>query len=437
MQSYITKKTPSLNKFEYVGYSLLFLMLVFPSIAEMQRIKVLLLAMLVFVILIKVLKTKELWIHKKVFNITSFFVVVTLLFAAKGALADTPGALAVIRVYAFWPFVYLLLIQEMTNKSIFMKLKTTILISLIFISLYGINYILSAINIMPLIYDFNFASAEARYGIQEGYVKMESIGFNSLPFLVPFTLSIFMNNIFNKTKNSKLVIIALFLGLLVVMLSGRRAVLLVTIVSPLFLLGLKVLGSNYDAKKLLINLLKAIIPLAIALIVLFIIVAYYLEVTPAGIIELFTSGFDFSNAADVGAYLRKEQFHALVDGWMQNPLFGAGHGAATNASIRSYEQPWAYELYYLALLFQTGIIGFILYFSGIVWIYKTGIKIIRSDIDCANILLPMLVGMTCFLIASATNPYLPTFEGIWTIFFPIAVINSWLLERSSVITCSR
>ena len=47
------------------------------------------------------------------------------------------------------------------------------------------------------------------------------------------------------------------------------------------------------------------------IIVLFMIVASYLEVTLDGLIALFTSGFDFSNAADVGAYLRKEQFLRL------------------------------------------------------------------------------------------------------------------------------
>lgn len=429
------KKLYSLNNFEYVGYLLFFLMLGFQGIAEMQLIKVLLLAILVFAILIKVSKTRELKIHNTIFNLTAFFVLVTLLFAANGALAGTPGAVAVIRVYAFWPLVYLLLIQEMTTLSIFKKLETTMFFALIFISIYGTNYILSMVGIIPLIYNFNFASVESSYGLQEGFIKAESLGFNTLAFLIPFTLSTFMNNISNQIKNSKLVIVSLLLGLLVVMLSGRRAILLVTIASPLFLLGLKVLARNYEAKKLLINLLKAIIPLSIAIIVLFLIVASYVEITPSGIIALFTAGFDFSS--DHGASLRKEQFHALVNGWMENPLFGAGHGAATNVSIRNREMPWAYELYYLALLFQTGIIGFMLYFSGIAWIYATGIKIIKTDVDYANILLPMLVGMTCFLIASATNPYLPTFEGIWTIFLPIAVINAWLLERSSVSICSR
>jgi hypothetical protein len=33
------------------------------------------------------------------------------------------------------------------------------------------------------------------------------------------------------------------------------------------------------------------------------------------------------------------------------------------------------------------------------------------------------------LIASATNPYLGTFCGLWPIFFPIALINVWLLTR--------
>ena len=54
---------------------------------------------------------------------------------------------------------------------------------------------------------------------------------------------------------------------------------------------------------------------------------------------------------------------------------------------------------------------------------------IRSGDEIGLYLLPKLVGMSSFLIASASNPYLRTFDYMWAIFLPIAFINFWLLNR--------
>ena len=86
--------------------------------------------------------------------------------------------------------------------------------------------------------------------------------------------------------------------------------------------------------------------------------------------------------------------------------------------IRSDVMPWAYELSYLALLYQTGLVGLGIYATGIAWIYFMGVKILRSGGMFAESMLPLLVGMTCFLVANATNPYLAKFDGLWIIFLP-------------------
>jgi hypothetical protein len=46
-------------------------------------------------------------------------------------------------------------------------------------------------------------------------------------------------------------------------------------------------------------------------------------------------------------------------------------------------------------------------------------------------MLPVLAGMTCFLIANATNPYLGKFDCLWVIFLPIALINYGLLNSNA------
>jgi O-antigen ligase len=85
---------------------------------------------------------------------------------------------------------------------------------------------------------------------------------------------------------------------------------------------------------------------------------------------------------------------------------------------------------YLDLLFQTGLFGFMAYVAGVVWIYWKGTTIIKEGGALGQVMLPALVGMSCFLIASMTNPYLTKFDGLWAIFLPVALINFWLVRRS-------
>ena len=160
---------------------------------------------------------------------------------------------------------------------------------------------------------------------------------------------------------------------------------------------------------------------------LFLYFHYAADLGIIAIVDNFIEGFDFSGA--YSASLRAEQFFTLYNGWQQTPLFGTGHGASALGPLRSAEMPWAYELSYAALLFHTGIIGFLIYSSGVIYIFWMGLKIIRSGHWLGIYMLPVLVGTTCFLIANATNPYLEKFDYIWVIFLPVALINIWLLNK--------
>lgn len=57
---------------------------------------------------------------------------------------------------------------------------------------------------------------------------------------------------------------------------------------------------------------------------------------------------------------RIDQLHSLIIGWEEAPLLGKGSGI--NASVVRSDLPGTYELSYVALLFERGIIGFA-YFS--------------------------------------------------------------------------
>jgi O-antigen ligase len=144
----------------------------------------------------------------------------------------------------------------------------------------------------------------------------------------------------------------------------------------------------------------------------------------------FLRAFDFSDVSNLSAYLRREQFFSLLEGWIDAPLFGHGHGTSASGSLRSDDMPWAYELSYMSLLFHTGLVGVIVYSSSVGWVFWKSIQVVRSRPESAALFLPVLSGLACFLIANATNPYLGKFDYLWTLFLPIGVLNAYLLQEA-------
>jgi hypothetical protein len=143
-------------------------------------------------------------------------------------------------------------------------------------------------------------------------------------------------------------------------------------------------------------------------------------------------GFDFSGRAGTGDFetnARALQLRAMIAAWMDRPILGAGHGAALSV-VRDGEMPWAYELTYGALLFQTGTLGFLAYFSGIAWTMYRLVLILRDPSSPVRLYaFGMVSGMIGLIIGSATNPYLVTFDSLWAVFMPIGLINMELLRK--------
>ena len=222
--------------------------------------------------------------------------------------------------------------------------------------------------------------------------------------------------------------LACLFGVAIAILSGRRAVWLILAISPLVVMGARMfmvrrfrIATGRKFRRLVVGLL-------IMVGALFLYGTHVAGLDVSVILTQLAAGFDFLGGG-AGELARAEQFLALLDGWQRNPLFGAGLGASALGSLRSVDMPWAYELSYVALVFQTGLVGLLIYCAGVIWIFWMGMKIMRSGHWLNTYMLPVLVGTACFLIANATNPYLAKFDYIWVIFLPVALINTWLLDK--------
>jgi hypothetical protein len=136
-----------------------------------------------------------------------------------------------------------------------------------------------------------------------------------------------------------------------------------------------------------------------------------------GVDVLAIGEFVYDKIMAYGGDERRDQHRSLLEGFARSPLIGWGHGTAADL-IRNDVKPWQYELYYQAMLFHTGIFGFVLFILfNIYCMWRTKIKLADSSLKGQF----LLVGAASALLASYTNPYIEGIESVWMFTLPWAV----------------
>jgi len=434
MRAFETKAWGPKNVFEYLGYALFFLCVAFPMARPLLELKAAMFLLLVFALIVNVTWTGRIALAPTLSVWLLAIVLTGALFSLQGGALGAPGAWVYgFAIYVVWILIHSLILHGIKPAHI-TRLYWIAIGATIFIALNGLLFVLSQLFLSEPIdlaglLGWNVDDDVQGYGASGGYIKINVFGINSMPFLVPMAVgAIAMRKQLRDNSGPASTAaswIALILGLLFVLIAGRRALILVTLVSPL-LLAPFLLAARRSATAKHRGLLAILICVGG---LVFTIAAYLNELAgdPFSIVQIVLSGFEFSSS-DESESGRREQFFALFNGWLDRPLTGWGLGASAGmyGSIRSVEYPWAYELYYFALLYQVGLIGSAVYLGFVAWIYWMGIRIVQSRHSLGTFMVPFLVGMTAFLIASGTNPYLPRFDGLWVFLLPLACINLWL-----------
>ncbi len=393
-----------------------------------QQLKLLLLLLVIGTIVMKstVFENNKLFLHPKMLIWSLFYAFLGLFFILIGLISarGAEGALSVGTVYALWPLVFTFLICSIgTEKKIDALFKTLVLASLCI----GLSVLIIVLHTMGYFPDCLYVNIFDRqdFDFGRGSVSLHYKPMESLLFLVPFLVAA----VFTWRRRQDCPVprrwlwIALSFGVITVVISSRNALLFVVMLSiPLTLLFHSFMPRRQKKYNLKLFFFAV---LGVSLLLMFL--NFYLDSVYSfnfhSLLDGLMRKFDFQG--NPSAILRRDQFFALWDGFLQNPFFGAGHGASVDY-VRS-DKAWVYELSYVALLFQVGVFGFMAYLSGIFWIYWMGIRLIRKGGKFSNYMVPTLVGMTCFLIANATNQYLAKFDSMWVVFLPVALINYALL----------
>lgn len=338
-----------------------------------------------------------------------------------GFVNGAPGAAHVSSVFLLWPFVYMVFIGHVHSPRTIVVLEKVLCFGIAVASLMALSLLVAAVLGRGEWIRDVFAFQGAGIYVFDGFVELTLFNLATVIYGLPFLATLLFSPVTDGwLTNRRSLGILLLLVLAICVVSGRRAFWLLAVATPLLVLVLYFLaGVRFRVRYMVATAILAF-ALAIGGVI-------GLGLDFGVLYEQFLSAFDFSG--EQSASLRYQQYSALMSGWYEHPLIGQGLGAAEKSIVRSEEMVWAYELSYVALLFQTGIVGVIVYSSAVIWIFITGLRIVRRQPDAVQVILPLLAGLAGFLLVNATNPYLSKFDYLWTIFLPVAAINSYGTKR--------
>jgi O-Antigen ligase len=420
---------------EYASYSLLFLMLFVPF--EQQVAKIALVLFVMFFVTLLAVKSGNILVDFRVLVWILVLIGNGAFFVLWGILHGRTDAFKVLPVFVIYPILYIFITGSISRPMALNAMFKLLVGSSFVISIYSALYMLSMLGFIPGQVIFSIVK-ESVVSVGQEFFSYSMPSITSMLYLVPFIFSsLLLWDDRDRMPIKRVWLgVALLLSFIPIIFSSTRVFWLILIVTPaLTFFFIFFLERQYRASRKAVfytNLKGVFAAVVVAMIVpgLY----YYAEIT-----EIFLSSAAFMDAltfTDSGTSVRGEQLKMLLDGWSEVPLLGAGHGASLPAYRRSAIAPWAYELSFVALLFQTGLVGVIIYIAEILWLFYMGLKLTQANAATSVYIIPTLVGMSCFLIATGTNPYLYAFDHLWTVFVTLIVINVFLLKRRAKIASS-
>lgn len=399
--------------------ALLFLsMLCMPRSYSEYKVPLVLFA--VAVVLIEIFWSGRLNYHPRVFWWLTAFLAFGVFWAFLGSLRVNPGVADHFRLGVLWVVLYALFISGVSGKrSMNLVLKMVVLAG-VAISFYNIAFILKTIGLIPDHPLFHLEMG-AKIGIHSGYIQLTAHNIGTLAFVTPFLFALL---VFSEEETilgirRRNVFLVLLITVATVIFSGRRILWLNILITPLVCYALSLFvrsGSRAWNRKLLYTTVSL---LGMGTL-LFAYLSIWTEWSSEDFVRRITSLLEEED--------RFLQIAALNEGFAENPIFGSGFGRGVPEVVRSLEKTWVYEMSYNIMLYNVGLVGMAVYLGCIGWVYRAGLRLAGDRPAERAIMLSLLVGMTNFLLANATNPYFGSYDFMWTLFLPVAYVNYAMLN---------
>jgi hypothetical protein len=336
-----------------------------------------------------------------------------------GFININPGVFDFFRVQIIWPFLYLALLSYVNSTTSIYYIIKLLIITVFIISVYSIYALLIVMGLAPNLIGFDEFNL---IGIHQGFTHVLLLSTGSLVFLLPFVM--FLSTVSNNELLNKINISPYFLSLSMYtsvacgILSGRR-ILWVLILFSFLVSFIYNLWNQLSNRKIYNMLLKSIFT-----IILFVILVYAfndkigLDINK--MVYRFTEEIDLTNKSTA----RNQQMKVLLNEYSKRPIFGTGFGTGVSSVVRSEKRSWTYELTYHLYLYNTGLIGIIIFVSLLLYLFYWGRHLYKMDKRNVEIIYVTLGSYASMLIASAINPFFTSsFDFQWMLFLPIGILN--------------
>lgn len=389
-----------------------FLILFAPTV--LQYIKGIPIFALVVISFLMVAKKMTIPIHYRVFIWILIYTTLNFLYLLKGTHDELDVFLQLLPVNVIWPIIYILVLIIPTSRINKVDLTRIFILSTLLIETFILYLYFNFMGILPTSLLLNLPLGQI-INYNFGYINLFSPSITSLFFLLPYVVSILLTKK-NRRRTVFFYILLLIFGVIISLVSGRRALIAVVLISPFISFFWTKISKNNDVK---------FTKIIVIVIVMAIISLVFLSTVDIG---LRLQNLD-TELIKSGTSVRKDQFISLIEGWKQSPLFGVGYGVNADV-VRSANVPGAYELSYVARLFHMGIVGIVIYFFMVLWLMRKLIAITKSNPETGVYIIPLLTGLSSLILAESTNPYMGSFDGLWVFFYTLAIINNIYLKKS-------
>lgn len=368
-----------------------------------------------------IIKATSIVYDKKVFFFSFAAVFISIFALGHGFLNGNLGASKSIGVYGVWPLIFLFMLGGIGNFRVFSIISKALILGSTVICVLILGKLVA--DVLGLNYDRFWEIIRIRTGFFLGAIKVSSPMLPVLFYFIPFSLTlILLSNKSHQKAFSKfwenLNAVAFFMSCIVLLMSGRAAAALVFIVSiPVCYWVLS--KSKQSSKRNIVStfLYRSLWILGIVSIIWFVFADLFNLLVYFDL--LVEKVFYVQDPNSIG-YRRYVQFLNLIGFIQENPILGRGFGGVEEEG----GSVWQFELSYLALLDQVGVVGFSIYLAGVFFLIRALIKIFRkADVTTSTLAAATASGLIVFLIVNATNPLLSKFDFLWVIFFPLALVN--------------
>lgn len=370
----------------------------------------------------------------KSFSVAGYLLIIAgLITTTVGSINATPGLSHQVTVWFGSSVIWGLWAMSLTRDKVRLTLRVLTIATAVLSGLI-ILYVGAQQGMLPsIVPDSLFNAQGAGYDLTTDGSAIRLFGLSTLAAAGPLVSSALVAGRDTFLPSRTLLGVATVLAVIAAVIAGRRAIAVVTMLSPLLTYVLqRFLRPPARGPRPRRRLPKWVKASPLILIGSMIAARYSLLDRPLaalgdGLNLIFNVGNSSGSMQAASDLVRLQQTQRLLAFWGDHPWFGNGLGAVLpDGFVRSAERPWMFEQQYHQLLFSSGLIGAALLLAAFLSAWRGIRRAAAVNPEHVPAIVATSVAAVSMLAANASNPYLQAVGHGWSIALALGVANALL-----------